>query len=44
MVTGEDAYHYFKEQEAFDKSCGIVAYNRTHQEKGNGTVLLPVSD
>ena len=52
MVADEDAYHYFTEQEAdvcfskeeFDGSCGIMAYNRTDQEKGKATVLLPVSE
>ena len=52
MVADEDAYHYFKEREAevcflkeaFDGTCGIMAYNRTNQEKGKATVLLPVSE
>ena len=52
MVADEDAYHYFKEREAdvcfpkeaFDGTCGIMAYNRTDQEKGRTTVLLPVSE
>ena len=52
MVADEDAYNYFAEreavvcfpQEAFDGRCGIMAYNRTDQEKGKSTVLLPVSD
>lgn len=51
MTADEDAYEYFvaKEaavcfpKEAFDGSCGIMAYNRTDQEKGKTTVLLPVS-
>ena len=51
MVADEDAYHYFKEREAdvcfpkeaFDGAYGIMAYNRTDQEKGKATVLLPVS-
>ena len=51
MVADEDAYNYFKEREAdvcfpkdaFDGSSGIMAYNRTDQEKGKTTVLLPVS-
>lgn len=51
MVADEYAYSYFKEREAdvcfskeaFDGSCGIMAYNRTDQEKGKATVLLPVS-
>lgn len=51
MVADEDAYDYFAEREAdvcfpkeaFDGTCGIMAYNRTDQEKGKATVLLPVS-
>lgn len=51
MVADEDAYHYFVQKEAevcfpkeaFDGSCGIMAYNRTNQEKGRATQLLPVS-
>ncbi len=51
MVADEDAYHYFAQKEAevcfpkeaFDGSCGIMAYNRTNQEKGRATQLLPVS-
>ena len=51
MVADEDAYNYFTEKEAevcfpkdaFDGSCGIMAYNRTDQEKGKASVLLPVS-
>ena len=52
MVADEDAYNYFMEKkaeiffskEAFDGTCGIMAYNRTDQEKGKTTVLLPVSE
>ncbi len=52
MVADEDAYNYFKEREAdvcfpkeaFDGTNGIMAYNRTDQEKGKATVLLPVSE
>ena len=52
MVADEDAYDYFVEREAevcfpkeaFDGSCGIMAYNRTNQEKGRTTQLLPVSE
>ena len=52
MVADEDAYNYFTEREAevcfpkeaFDGSCGIMAYNRTSQEKGRTTQLLPVSE
>ncbi len=51
MVADEDAYHYFTEREAdvcfpkdaFDGHYGIMAYNRTDQEKGRTTILLPVS-
>ena len=51
MVADKDAYHYFTQKEAevcspkeaFDGSCGIMAYNRTNQEKGRATQLLPVS-
>lgn len=50
MVADEDAYRYFTERhgdvcfpkEAFDGNHGIMAYNRTDQEKGKTTVLLPV--
>ena len=52
MTADEDAYQYFREREAevcfpkeaFDGTCGIMAYNRTDQEKGKTTVLLPVSE
>ena len=51
MVADEGAYDYFDRKgaelcfprEAFDGSCGIMAYNRTDQEKGKTTRLLPVS-
>ena len=51
MVADADAYNYFTEREAdvcfpkdaHDGSCGIMAYNRTDQEKGRTTQLLPVS-
>ena len=50
MTADEKAYDYFTERdadvcfpkEAFDGKCGIMAYNRTEQEKGKTTVLLPV--
>lgn len=50
MVADEDAYRYFTErhadvcfpEKAFDGTYGIMAYNRTDQEKGRTTVLLPV--
>lgn len=52
MVADANAYDYFaaKEamvcfaKEAFDGTCGIMAYNRTDQEKGRTTILLPVSE
>ena len=52
MAADEDAYNYFAEREAevcfpkeaFDGSCGIMAYNRTNQEKGKTAQLLPVSE
>ena len=52
MVADENAYEYFRKREAdvffpkeaFDGTCGIMAYNRTDQEKGKATVLLPVSE
>ena len=52
MVADKDAYDYFAEREAevcfpkdaFDGSCGIMAYNRTNQEKGKTTQPLPVSE
>ena len=52
MTADGEAYDYFAERdadvcfprEAFDGSCGIMAYNRTDQEKGKTTVLNPVSE
>ena len=52
MAADEDAYAYFMERQAdvcfdrtdFDGTCGIMAYNRTDQEKGKATILLPVSE
>ena len=49
LIADEDAYRYFAEKgadlcagpEAFDGVRGILAYNRTHQEKGRATVYLP---
>lgn len=45
-------FYYFIEKKAevcfpkdtFDGSCGIMAYNRTNQEKGRTTKILPVSE
>lgn len=50
MTADEDAYNYFIDrgadvcypQETFDGGYGIMAYNRTDQEKGKSTVLLPM--
>lgn len=52
MVADEDAYTYFTDRqaevccpkEAFDGNFGIMAYNRTSQEKGRTTQMLPVED
>ena len=52
MVADEYAFVYFRENEAevcnpkedFDGTCGIMAYNRTNQEKGRTTQLLPVRE
>lgn len=49
MVADEGAYEYFVEKEAevcfpkeaFDGTCGIMAYNRTDQEGTTGSTLLP---
>lgn len=49
MTADGAAYDYYLEKqadvcfskEAFDGSCGIMAYNRTDQEKGKATKLLP---
>ncbi len=51
LKADENAYRYFLErqaqvcfpQEDFDGTRGIMAYNRTEQEKGKTTVLQPVS-
>lgn len=47
MVADQAAYQYFAElqaevcfpEEEFDGSCGIMAYNRTDQEKGKATIV-----
>ena len=50
MVADREAWAFFARQnvavfsaeEAFDGSCGILAYNRTDQEKGKSTIYLPM--
>lgn len=52
MIADEEAYHYFinadselfSNQEAFDGVHGIMAYNRTNQEKGKTTEYLPPNE
>lgn len=52
LIADEDAYNYFTERQAdvfseyadFDGTRGILAYNRTEQEKGRTTVYLPVRE
>ena len=52
MVADEDAYTYFTDREAevcypkeaFDGTSGIMAYNRTNQEKGRTTQILPIEE
>ena len=52
LTADAEAYNYFVEKEAdvcfpkeaFDGNHGIMAYNRTEQEKGKTTVLLPVNE
>ena len=52
MIADEEAYEFFKlkdadlfsSREEFDGVHGILAYNRTDQEKGKATVYNPVSD
>lgn len=51
LIADRDAYRYFAERQAelfsspeeFDGVHGVLAYNRTDQEKGRTTVYLPVS-
>lgn len=51
LIADRDAYQYFLEKQAelfsapeeFDGIRGILAYNRTDQEKGRATVYRPVS-
>lgn len=52
MIADEDAYEYFRLKESdvfssveeFDAVHGILAYNRTDQEKGKATVFNPVNE
>ncbi|MDO5135339.1 MAG: recombinase family protein [Eubacteriales bacterium] len=52
MIADEDAYHFFiqndaklfSDKEAFDNIHGMMAYNRTDQEKGRATKYLPPSE
>ena len=52
MIADEDAYEYFvnvdaelySEKKDFDGVRGIMAYNRTDQEKGRATVYRPVNE
>lgn len=52
MIADEEAYNYFinadsdlfSSREAFDGVHGIMAYNRTNQEKGKTTEFLPPSE
>lgn len=52
MIADEAAYHFFIQKgtplfsgkEAFDNIHGIMAYNRTEQEKNKSTKFLPVNE
>ena len=52
MMADARALEYFSRRgvqvyaapEAFDGSCGIMAYNRTDQEKGSAAVYLPMEE
>lgn len=52
MIADDEAYEFFKQKDAdlfstredFDADHGIIAYNRTDQEKGKATVYNPVSE
>jgi site-specific DNA recombinase len=52
MIADQEAYDYFVQAQAdlfssredFDGVHGIMAYNRTDQEKGRTTVFLPTSE
>ena len=50
LIADQDAYQFFIDRKAdlfsaqvdFDSTHGILAYNRTDQEKGRATIYLPV--
>ena len=52
LIADQDAYRFFVDREAdlfsaqtdFDGTHGMLAYNRTDQEKGRATVYLPVNE
>lgn len=52
LIADQDAYQYFTQKNAdlfspaaaFDGVHGILAYNRTRQEKGHTTVYLPIHE
>lgn len=52
LIADQDAYRFFVDREAdlfsaptdFDGVHGVLAYNRTDQEKGRATVYLPVNE
>lgn len=52
LIADQEAYDFFQqhetdlfsEQSEFDGIHGIMAYNRTDQEKGRATIYLPPSD
>ena len=52
LIADDDAYQYFVDRQAelfseksdFDGVHGILAYNRSDQEKGRATVYLPVGE
>jgi site-specific DNA recombinase len=51
LIADEEAYHFFvsrkaelfSDHDAFDGEHGLLAYNRTDQEKGRSTIYLPIS-
>ena len=52
LIADKDAYQYFVDNEAelfvpesdFDGVRGVLAYNRSDQEKGRATVYNPISE